>query len=47
MLGFVAAEMDEIYSKDTADEEKKVLDDLAKQLTPVLSYSDYASIKTQ
>lgn len=46
MLGFVAAEMDTAYSKDTADTEKKVLNDLAKQLTPVLSYSDYTSLKT-
>lgn len=41
ILGFVAAEMDKPYSKDEADEEKKTIDELVKQLVPVLSYSDY------
>ena len=46
MLGFVSAEMDKDYSKDDVDAEKKVLDELVKQLVPVLSYSDYISMKT-
>lgn len=45
MLGFIAAEMDKSYTKDAADAEKKVLDELAKQLTPVLSFSEYMDIK--
>lgn len=45
MLGFVAAEMDRSYSKDEADKEKEILDELVKQLVPVLSYSDYALIQ--
>jgi hypothetical protein len=45
MLGFIAAEMDKSYTKDGADAEKKVLDDLAKQLTPVLSFSEYIDLK--
>lgn len=45
MLGFVAAEMDKIYSKDEVDKEREVLNELVKQLVPVLSYSDYISIK--
>jgi hypothetical protein len=47
LLGFIAVEMDRPYSKDEADKEKEILDVLAKQLVPVLSYSDYTSIKTQ
>lgn len=47
MLGFVAVEMDKPYSKDEADKEKEILDELAKQLVPVLSYSDYVSFKAQ
>ena len=47
ILGFVAVEINRPYSKDDADREKEVLDELAKQLVPVLSYSDYASLKTQ
>ncbi len=46
MLGFVAAEMDKPYDKNEADKEKKVLDDLVKQLVPVLSYSDYISMES-
>lgn len=46
MLGFVAAEMDKTYSKDSADIEKEYLNELVRQLTPVLSYSDYVSMKT-
>lgn len=46
MLGFVAAEMDKPYSKDSADVEKEHLNELVRQLTPVLSYSDYVSMKT-
>lgn len=45
MLGFVAAEMDKTYSKDSADVEREYLSELAKQLTPVLSYSDYITMK--
>lgn len=45
MLGFVAVEIDRPYSKDEADREKEILDELVKQLVPVLSYSDYFSIK--
>ena len=41
MLGFISAEMSTSYSKESADEEKKVLDELSKQLTPVLSFSEY------
>jgi len=41
MLGFISAEMSTSYSKESADEEKKVLDGLSKQLTPVLSFSEY------
>jgi hypothetical protein len=37
--------MDKSYTKDGADAEKKVLDDLAKQLTPVLSFSEYIDLK--
>lgn len=44
MLGFVAAEMDHLYDKNKADAEKKELDELVKQLVPVLSYSDYISM---
>lgn len=47
MLGFVAVEMDRPFSKDEADKEKEILDSLVKQLVPVLSYSDYMSIKAQ
>ena len=47
MLGFVAVEMDKPFNKDEADKEKEVLDGLVKQLVPVLSYSDYSSIKIQ
>lgn len=47
MLGFIAVEMDRPYSKDEADREKEILDALVKQLVPVLSYSDYTSIKTE
>lgn len=46
MLGFICAEMNKPYSKDEADKEKEVLDELAKQLVPVLSYSDYTLLKT-
>lgn len=46
MLGFVVAEMAHTYSKDVADKEKESLDELVKQLVPVLSYSEYATIKT-
>ena len=46
MLGFVSAEMDRLFSKDEIDKEKEILDELVKQLVPVLSYSDYASVKT-
>ena len=46
ILGFVAVEMDRPYSKDEADKEKEILDDLVKQLVPVLSYSDYTMIKS-
>ena len=46
LLGFIAVEMDRPYSKDEADTEKDVLDELSKQLIPVLSYSDYISLKT-
>lgn len=45
MLGFVAVEMDRPYSKDDADREKEILDELVKQLVPVLSYSDYIKLK--
>lgn len=45
MLGFVAVEMDRPFSKDEADREKEILDELVRQLVPVLSYSDYTSIK--
>ena len=45
MLGFVAAEMDKTYSKDSADVEREYLSELARQLTPVLSYSDYMTMK--
>lgn len=45
MLGFIAAEMDKTYSKDSADAEREYLSELAKQLTPVLSYSDYMTMK--
>lgn len=47
MLGFVAVEMDKPFSKDEVDREREILDELVKQLVPVLSYSDYISIKTQ
>ena len=47
MLGFVAVEIDRPFSKDEADREKEILDELVKQLIPVLSYSDYTSIKIQ
>lgn len=47
MLGFVAIEMDKEYFKDEVDKETEILNDLAKQLVPILSYSDYVSIKTQ
>lgn len=47
MLGFVAVEMNRPYSKEEADREKKILDELVKQLVPVLSYSDYISINPQ
>lgn len=46
MLGFIAVEMDRSYSKEDADAEKEILDVLVKQLVPILSYSDYVSIKT-
>lgn len=45
-LGFVAVEMNRPFSKDDADREKEILDELVKQLVPVLSYSDYTLIKT-
>lgn len=45
MLGFVLAEMDHSYTKDSADKEKECLDELVKQLVPVLSYSDYITMK--
>ena len=47
MLGFISVEMDKPYSKDEVDNEKEILDELAKQLVPVLSYCDYTSIQTQ
>lgn len=47
MLGFVEAEMQSDYSKDKADEEKQILDELVKQIMPVLSYSDYISAENQ
>jgi hypothetical protein len=47
MLGFVSVEIDRPYSKDEADKEKEILDELVKQLVPVLSYSDYISINPQ
>lgn len=47
MLGFVAVEMNRPYSKEEADREKRILDELVKQLVPVLSYSDYISINPQ
>jgi hypothetical protein len=47
MLGFVEVEIDRPYSKDEADKEKEILDELVKQLVPVLSYSDYISINPQ
>ena len=46
ILGLVAVEMDKSYSKDEVDANTIVLDDLAKQLIPVLSYSDYTLIKS-
>lgn len=45
LLGFVAVEMDKHFSKDDADREKEILDELVKQLVPVLSYSDYTLFK--
>jgi hypothetical protein len=47
LLGFVAAEMTHAYSKDLADKEKESLNKLVKQLVPVLSYSEYTTMKTQ
>ena len=47
MLGFVEAEMQSDYSKDKDDEEKQILDELVKQIMPVLSYSDYISAENQ
>lgn len=46
MLGFIAAEMNHPYEKNLADKEKEYLDELSKQLVPVLSYSDYVSLNT-
>ena len=47
ILGFIAVEMSKPYSKDGADKEQEILNELAKQLIPVLSYSDYTAIQTQ
>jgi len=46
MLGFVEAEMEHVYSKDVADKEKSNLNLLVKQLVPILSYSEYATINS-
>lgn len=46
-LGFVCVEMDKPFIKEDAEKEKEVLDELIKQLVPVLSYSDYIYLKTQ
>lgn len=46
MLGFVAVEMTKHLSMDEVDKETEILNELVKQLVPVLSYSDYALIKT-
>lgn len=45
ILGFIAAEMTHSYSKDAADKEKESLDELVKQLVPILSYSEYVTMK--
>jgi len=45
LIGFVSVEMDRPFTKDDADAEKEILDELIKQLVPVLSYSDYFSAK--
>ena len=46
ILGLVSVEMDRVYSKDSVEADTVILDELAKQLIPVLSYSDYTSIKS-
>ena len=46
ILGFIAAEMVHPYNKNSADKEKESLDELVKQLVPILSYSEYVTMKT-
>ena len=42
ILGFVLIEMDHEYERDRALKEAEYIDELVKQLIPILSYSDYS-----
>lgn len=43
ILGFVLAEMEHSYNRETALQEKDKLDVLVSQLVPILSYSEYVN----
>ena len=43
ILGFVLAEMEHPYNRETALQEKDKLDILLSQLVPILSYSEYVN----
>lgn len=43
ILGFVLAEMEHPYNRETALKEKEKLDILVAQLVPILSYSEYVN----
>lgn len=47
ILGFVLAEFDHNYNKNTADAEFGALKDLAYKIAPILSFSEYIKLTTK